>query len=1158
MDKGITAYNLKNFKLMESNLLELINKFSNSVHSNDDKSTVTWTNSNGEKMNFDIPNIGSVRKELNNVKRGMNKLSGNSNVIELEYDDGKVKKFKASNEFETLSRFDDVSNKQLSISNYFRTKNNWFFESFLNPLLYVNIDISTDYASVDTTKFSVKRVILMNLSQNQIEYWKSEIEVVKDWDFDTLINILKNNSIEYVIDDNIVDLPPAINRKYGSFSVIDINTNTINISGIDIDQNYYRLDSLEYMEMVEGTYLTKKLSVGDVLITKNDSEYEIKAIDNDNKLVLLERISGIDVVSIGIDVLKIQPGKYKVPYLQVNIGYNEREVIFIRPIDVVNNITTNQWSKGYPLYTNELFITLNDGNKISLDEFYQKYVSDFGMLIMNLAKDKVVPTVVGVKPDAPLLDSKNFKVVRINDHLKKTQEVDNIKRKFSVKEKLKSEITSLDKSIVNNRSKMQNPLIPDNEKMKASSEIETLVNEKNIKLNQYESVVKELDIGFRDNPEITVSNKYRIRGFWEVPNYKETIYGKQHIIGFIVSYRYLNKNKVGKNPDEIKYMDKGKESVAYYSEWKELKTKIRTKKYDETEGVYVWVDENVKNPDVVNFNQIEIPITKGEIVEIKIKSLSEAGWPNNPLESDWSNIVTVTFENNSYDSENTENISRDVVIDNAVIETKRYFKNIGVEEHVKNAVSVDGKVFSHSGEDIYVSHSGIGDTVTLNAAISEMANKISLLENTVTLDKGNLKVTFINDDNIITVNKGDVVSVFAGYYKDIIDNTVMEDGAIVTKSYTISLTNDSKTPLELVARMSGGINDPILETDNFDQDYLDNRMYHKVPLVTTDVVESDNGSYKYPSPYQSAQVKSQFLNIRYKNYGLDERLYSKPDVTVPQPYDFKGVNVDGHYVPYSGYGHYLPFDPTYNVTGSLQQHQDVWNGGYYLNLPVGNGYLSEFAIHKDHTTLIDNPNVAFSDLVRPAITNGLQSYHNFTHGAYFEIDENEGTNSLGGKYFMQVERFNVGVWDNSQNLSDRFYPVKMGFVESDEYLIGKYTCGAYLFVSINNYKDISISGNHPALSTKVINVGDGNAVNIPVLFQFRATDKLGYVGGYRISGTMDNVKYTKRIGIDIYLRGNNPISYGDVFSFDIEVSGQYKAGLNVIDPIYTPGQGELK
>jgi hypothetical protein len=57
---------------------------------------------------------------------------------------------------------------------------------------------------------------------------------------------------------------------------------------------------------------------------------------------------------------------------------------------------------------------------------------------------------------------------------------------------------------------------------------------------------------------------------------------------------------------------------------------------------------------------------------------------------------------------------------------------------------------------------------------------------------------------------------------------------------------------------------------------------------------------------------------------------------------------------------------------------------------------------------------------------------------------------------------------------------------------------------------------------------------IPVIFQFRATDKLGYIGGFRANGNPTNITYTKKLGIDIQVRNQSP------FSFDVEVTGKYK------------------
>jgi hypothetical protein len=107
-------------------------------------------------------------------------------------------------------------------------------------------------------------------------------------------------------------------------------------------------------------------------------------------------------------------------------------------------------------------------------------------------------------------------------------------------------------------------------------------------------------------------------------------------------------------------------------------------------------------------------------------------------------------------------------------------------------------------------------------------------------------------------------------------------------------------------------------------------------------------------------------------------------------------------------------------------------------------------------------------------------------------------------------------------------------VKDDEYLIGKYTCGSYLYLYPTTYESVSVEGNFPARSVKSVTFGPENALNIPVLFQFRASDRLGYIGGYRRTGdALTNIKYSKKLGIDIILKDDAP------FSFDLQVSAQY-------------------
>jgi hypothetical protein len=128
-------------------------------------------------------------------------------------------------------------------------------------------------------------------------------------------------------------------------------------------------------------------------------------------------------------------------------------------------------------------------------------------------------------------------------------------------------------------------------------------------------------------------------------------------------------------------------------------------------------------------------------------------------------------------------------------------------------------------------------------------------------------------------------------------------------------------------------------------------------------------------------------------------------------------------------------------------------------------------------------------------------------------------------------------------MREQNYPIKLGFSENDKYLIGKYTCGAYLYIAPPSYDSIGSTSFSPAAAKRIVNYGTEASIKIPLTFQYRCADYLKFVGGYRGNATsgLRNVKYSKKIGFDI----NLPT---DVFSFDVLISAQYEKETAVITP----------
>jgi len=193
--------------------------------------------------------------------------------------------------------------------------------------------------------------------------------------------------------------------------------------------------------------------------------------------------------------------------------------------------------------------------------------------------------------------------------------------------------------------------------------------------------------------------------------------------------------------------------------------------------------------------------------------------------------------------------------------------------------------------------------------------------------------------------------------------------------------------------------------------------------------------------------------------------------------------------------------------------------------------LSDFCIHILHPDLNDGSATSLPSLNQPtgASSNSPAVYPKMIHAAFF----NNVSSDTNGK--LQSQYYPVDVYGAAQEQ----YPIKLGFYDNDRYLIGKNTCGSYLFLSPASYADLLVEGTDYR-SIRDLEYGEDNKIIIPIIFQFRMTDFFGAgdlgtgrVGGF--STAQRNLIYTKKIGLDINVKDES------LFSFDLQVTAKYKA-----------------
>jgi hypothetical protein len=1177
---------LKRLVVDIDNMNKFLFSLQNILESQSENVTVSQTKVDGSTVNITVPSFGYLKGKIEDINSKFDTLvSANSDVIGIKSSNGEVRKFELKKTSQLIKDLEAAQASTYTVPTSFKVKNNWFFESFLNPLLYVSLDISTVLTD-DIDQFIVKRIIINSANNDDVAaFFDDNYKGQNNIALATLTQELDDNGIDYFEDDNVVDLEVSVNRFKSSFDVIKILEETGNqtlTSGGTVStlRRRYKLSTLAYTDVLAGTQNTKTLSEGDVLITANDTEYRIVSINSTDTEVVLERIFGTDPITIGADVLKLKPLPYRRPELQVNVGFNEREVIFIKPVSRAKNLTLDDFSRGLALYTNELTIPLQDDSTSTLEDYYNNFVSDFGLILLNMAKEKTLPTILAVTPDAPTLDEASFTVVQIDQHIQDDKNVTDLNNTVKEKAAVQQEIEELNKKIDSIKANITTISKTPKEAKRLQKQLSESITARNEKTSALTSLVTNITTQLSTTPQFVTNRKYEIRGFWNIPTPKNSKYGTQNVVQFKYRYRYLSSTGTQPNAQQQTFTDTdGVKRSATFSPWTEVLTKARQKVLNETTGLYEWVEENLTDSDAINSNQLNISIRKGEIVEIQVKSLSEAGWPNNPAESDWSNSVQASFPENIQSQEEGVITSQKTFAEKARLDFETSLNSKGLDNHLANQFTSGDKFYSHIAEDI---SSGFftseGNVIDLYQKLKSLQTTLDAIQQSINLDRGVIKVSVIDSDgNSLDVANGDTISLFAGYYKDLIKDTtggtvIYNEGAIITKQYAISIQNSSATNLELISLLGGGINElaqpispltgspiPTDPTAYPDSDYHVNRRYDIVPIGVNSNPTPLISAFKQKSSTQSGQVKSQFINARVREYGLSEEIYSPsvPSIAYASAsyfsnnYPYQGRTVGTtNFVP-ANWGHYLPFRPNYNVLGTSIDAR-VWDGTTTAASPTvtanGGGYLTEFCISKDHPDLptLCGPSFSVSNIaevLRPdfntvtSITSAdSQKYLPFAHALHFETSVSEGTNAYGVQYYKQASRITPQTpSDNTTpaGKNDSHYPIKLGFTKNDEYLIGKYTCGTYLYIYPTNYESVSVEGNFPARSTKTVKLGSENALNIPVLFQFRASDRLGFIGGYRTSDTLTNIKYSKKLGIDIILKDDAP------FSFDLEVNTQY-------------------
>ena len=289
------------------------------LESQSENISITQRLNDGTTKVINVPSFGYLKGKINDINSKFDTLiSANDDVIGIKSSNGDVRKFQLKKVSKLIQELEDIKTTNVTIPTSFGVKNNWFFESFLNPLLFVGVDVSSILTD-DIDQFNVKRIIINSTDDDQLDFFDNTYRNNNGIDLDSLLIDLEEQGIDYFEDDNVVSMGTAVNRFKGSFDVTRVFEEevpqTITSTGetVSVIRRRYRLSGLTYTDILDGVDNSRILSAGEVLITDNDSEYRVLSVDKTNSEVVLERIFGIEPITVGADILRIKPVPYRVP-----------------------------------------------------------------------------------------------------------------------------------------------------------------------------------------------------------------------------------------------------------------------------------------------------------------------------------------------------------------------------------------------------------------------------------------------------------------------------------------------------------------------------------------------------------------------------------------------------------------------------------------------------------------------------------------------------------------------------------------------------------------------------------------------------------------------------------------------------------------------------
>ncbi len=847
---GISDYLTQIQELTNTNL-KLLKALNDSFYTNQSHLSVNL----GDEGTFVIPSFVSLENKINSLQNNFENLVKAPITAEAHFT------FDGDSRAIEVKRYEQ-SPAPLILDNQkeFYHEDNDILKDFLTPVPFLKFnlanlpnDINTvivrKVAAVSATAKERFKTVLSDTEDATISYNWGDVKKMLD-------DLIEDE--DYTLYDTTQRLPVREGQGSGEYVIREIVDESI-------DENLDQHLTVRFANDIDGyqkslTYLLfdqvieKRLAVGDYLVNfEGLAKFEIEELNFNTNTIKMRVCYGdyanlypcTDVITDPDQVADVSKMRFfsnsslfdDSNNIKVTLEEDEYIFVAIAPLNDRMNIRA-PWGQGVMVDVDKLVRTdAPEGTDNGFRAYYNS-CRNIGDILNEISKvmsnttsshtNNELNDYMGAKPK---LDTDIIKVTYINKHLDDTPTIKNIRALYAQKNSYNAALTEAQNSLSALESTLATIDFEDTTGIReqTQNQIDETSKRKNELINSLIKITNEIALTANNSVVPIEDPKYRIRGFFDFQEFAAGLADENHKIGegnikgILVQYRYRNaQQEVGTAQSFVKDLngngkiDEG-DKTFIFSDWNQLYTplrpRIRTKN-----GSYEPAPDT-SNINVPSFNQIDIPITQGESVDVRLRVIYDFGYPFIQMMSDWSDVVTFEFP-----VEFLKDVSVVTIIqeNNSDIETNR-FKTIlteeGVIDHVSDKILDQDVTFFHKPENIssgfYTAERRI---IPLRDKLKTMDDEITRISDEISGDTSEqLQVSVDFDESSIVISPYEVGHIilksydsFSGSAAGSVGNYEWEgDGKAANLTCNIRLANISNHSLKLFPMFIGTDGTPI-------------------------------------------------------------------------------------------------------------------------------------------------------------------------------------------------------------------------------------------------------------------------------------------------------------------------------------------------------------